>query len=103
MSENSTPFSCIYSCGSCACRISWLVTRVFYLCLEPSVFRLLNKYFGFRAGPKKNIDVNIFDDVLQNAKQVEVLLVRVINHCIAPPGLRFLPQKYKHKSPVGQN
>ena len=49
---------------------------------------------------EKNIDVNIFDDVLQNAKQVEVLLVRVINHCIAPPGLRFLPLLYFERFPA---
>ena len=46
----------VISTTICACGISWLVTRVYYLCLEPSVFRLLNKYFGFsgRAEKKKN-------------------------------------------------
>ena len=45
----------VISTTICACRISWLVTRFYYLCLEPSVFRLLNKYFGFsgRAEKKK--------------------------------------------------
>ena len=45
----------VISTTICACGISWLVTRVYYLCLEPSVFRLLNKYFGFsgRAEKKK--------------------------------------------------
>ena len=43
----------VISTTICACRISWLVTRVFYLCLEPSVFRLLNKYFGFSGRAKK--------------------------------------------------
>ena len=61
MFENSLPCSAyifairVISTTICACRISWLVTRVYYLCLEPSVFRLLNKYFGFsgRAEKKK--------------------------------------------------
>ena len=45
----------VISATTCACGISWLVTRFFYLCLEPTVFRLLNKYFGFsgRAKTKK--------------------------------------------------
>ena len=47
----------VISATTCACGISWLVTRFFYLCLEPTVFRLLNKYFGFsgRAEKKKNL------------------------------------------------
>ena len=32
--------------------------------------------------------------------QVEVLLVRVINQCIAPPGLRFLPLLYFERFPA---
>ena len=48
-------------------RISWLVTRVYYLCLEPSVFRLLNKYFGFsgRAEKKKKLNDHHLWDLCQ--------------------------------------
>ena len=36
----------------------------------------------------------------RDVRQVEVLLVCVINHCIAPPGLRFLPLLYFERFPA---
>ena len=39
-------------------------------------------------------------DDFRDVGQVEVLLVRVINHCIAPPGLRFLPLLYFERFPA---
>ena len=43
------------------------MTRFFYLCLEPTVFRLLNKYFGFsgRAEKKKKVHMSHLPECCQ--------------------------------------
>ena len=60
----------VISATTCACGISWLVTRFFYLCLEPTVFRLLNKYFGFSGrAEKKKKKVRVFKILIHHFLQ----------------------------------